>query len=173
MCLANATRIRTVLPADGAAIGDLARQNDEMFRLQPVDGALNGTQEQPECPATGGLILEWSASCVGAVLWTHDGEADHAQPGPIVIELIPLGAEPQTIGWCRRLLEAAEGHLGGRACDSLEVVAPLECLPALTSLGFRPERLVRRTLATGEACAAVVVRKVLPSHPGPVQEQFP
>ncbi len=173
MCLANATRIRTVLPADGAALRELALQRDEMFLLQPLDGALNGAQEQPECPATGGLMLEWSASCVGAVLWTHDGETGCAQPGPIVVELIPLGDGPQTIGWCRRLVEAAERHLGRRACESMEVVAPLEGLPALTSLGFRPERLVRRTLATGEACAAVVVRKVLPSHPAPAWEEFP
>jgi hypothetical protein len=170
MCLANATRIRTVLPGDGAAIRELALQRDEMFCLQPLDGALNGTREQPECPATGGLMLEWSASCIGAILWTHDGETCCAPPRPLLIEVIPLGAEPEMIGWCRRLLRAAERHLGETARDGLEVVAPIECLPALTSLGFRPQRLARRTLATGEACTAVVVRKVMSGRSTPAQE---
>lgn len=165
MCLANATRIRTVLPVDGGAIRDLARQNDEMFRLQPLDGAMTYAEEQPRHPATDGLMLEWSASCVGAVLWTRVGGATSPSSTPVVMELIPLGADPEMTGWSRRLLETAERHLGGTTGDSLEVVAPLECLPALTRLGFRPQRLARRTLASGEICAAVVVRKELSGSP--------
>lgn len=169
MCLSTAIRIRPAVAADNAAFEGLEALIDAAFRsYSDCDNAGTAVAAVPEfaaeAPRTTSarrLVLEWSGTPLAALRWAPHAAPADAPGHAAIVDLFAVAEGFRTAGFARRLLAAAETDMRRAGCGSLEITAPLDALPALTRLGFRPIRPVQRALATGETCPAVLLGKAI------------
>jgi len=103
------------------------------------------------------VILEWSDRPLAAARWSC--HTDNKDSRSASLDRFVVDDRFQAAGFGRRLLAAVEEDMRAVGCRHLHMTAPVDALPALIRLGFRPARLTNRILRTGEITAAVMLTK--------------
>jgi GNAT superfamily N-acetyltransferase len=159
MCLATALRIRLETPADGAFINGLETQlGAEFSRYEPHALPDNAHVATGQTHPGVGVVLEWSGRPLATARWSRSRTNTVAGPTAI-LECLVVDAGFRQAGFGRRLLAAIEDQMRAAGCCQLDLNAPLDSLPALTRMGFRPKALASLKWADGAACAAVSLTK--------------
>lgn len=158
MCLATAVRIRPATSGDSDALDLFEEAIDTVFRQHEHDtSSVRSSAAAGATQSDYSVILEWGDQPVAAARWSCQTDIKGSRSASL--DRFVVDGRFQAAGFGRRLLAAVEEDMRAVGCRHLHMTAPVDALPALIRLGFRPARLTNRILRTGEITAAVMLTK--------------
>lgn len=153
MCLATMFRIGPAKAADIANIERLCDEHyDALARYDLASMQRAASSRQDDTYTDRGIVearvVSWGAEVCAAARWHMcAGRAADPHSAAARIECLSVSRPYQGTGLGRRLVADIAGRASARGATQLTVVAPVDAMPFLQKLGFRPKHLAEVSLS--------------------------